>query len=30
VAKNRNGPGGKVNLTFEKAFGRFSLPERLN
>ena len=30
VAKNRNGPGGKVNLVFEKAFGRFSLPERLN
>ncbi len=29
VAKNRNGPGGKVNLTFEKAFGRFSSP-RLN
>jgi replicative DNA helicase len=30
LAKNRNGPGGKVNLTFEKAFGRFKLPERLN
>tara|TARA_R110002096_G_scaffold217064_1_gene405073 strand:- start:241 stop:975 length:735 start_codon:yes stop_codon:yes gene_type:complete len=30
VAKNRNGPGGKVNLVFEKVFGRFSLPERLN
>jgi replicative DNA helicase len=30
VAKNRNGPGGKVNLVFEKAFGRFSQPERLN
>ena len=30
VAKNRNGPGGKLNLTFEKAFGRFSQPERLN
>jgi replicative DNA helicase len=29
VAKNRNGPGGKVNLVFEKAFGRFSSP-RLN
>ena len=29
LAKNRNGPGGKVNLTFEKAFGRFSSP-RLN
>lgn len=30
VAKNRNGPGGKVNLTFEKAFGRFSPSPRLN
>ena len=29
IAKNRNGPGGKVNLVFEKAFGRFSSP-RLN
>ena len=29
LAKNRNGPGGKVNLVFEKAFGRFSSP-RLN
>jgi replicative DNA helicase len=30
LAKNRNGPGGKVNLVFEKAFGRFSLPARLS
>ncbi len=30
LAKNRNGPGGKVNLTFEKAFGRFSPSPRLN
>ena len=30
IAKNRNGPGGKVNLTFEKAFGRFSSSPRLN
>ena len=30
LAKNRNGPGGKVNLVFEKAFGRFSPSPRLN
>ena len=33
LAKNRRGPGGKVNLIFEKAFGRFSQPDenpRLN
>ena len=30
VAKHRDGPCGKVNLTFDKAFGRFSLSTRCN
>ena len=30
VAKNRNGPGDKLSLTFYKPFGRFSQPTRCN